>query len=154
MTSTPPNAVKSAALAAIVASIVAILIGYAAAFVPGGAPSWAPWLLAIGIPGSIGGIIVLGASRGSSGARALTIPIVFVTVTLAIGFALALALPANESATSKLWLGLPARAAIVIYGIGILPAIVLPLAYAMTFDSHTLRAEDVDRVKQMAAERR
>ncbi|MBA3644994.1 MAG: hypothetical protein H0W63_02330 [Gemmatimonadaceae bacterium] len=153
MPPTPPNAVKRAALAAIVASIVAILIGYAAAFVPGGAPPWAPWLLAIGIPASIGGIVVLGASRGSSGAHALTIPIVFVTATLAIGFSLALALPANESATSTLWLGLPARAAILVYGIGILPAVVLPVAYALTFDAHTLSAEDVDRVKRMAADR-
>ncbi len=153
MTSAAPNAVKRAALAAIVASIVAILIGYVAAFASGGAPVWAPWLLAIGIPGSIGGIVVLGASRGSSGARALTIPIVFVTATLAIGFALALALPANESATSTLWLGLPARAAIVVYGIGILPALVLPVAYALTFDAHTLSVEDVERVKRMAADR-
>jgi hypothetical protein len=152
--STRPYGVKRAARAAIVVSTAAIALGYASAFAHSGTPAWAPWLLAFGIPGSIGGIIVLGASRGSSGARALTIPIVFVTATLALGFALALGLPANESAASTLWLGLPARAAIVIYGIGILPAIVLPLAYALTFESHTLSAEDVEHVRQMAAERR
>ena len=62
----------------------------------------------------------------------------------------ALALPANESALSKLWLGLPARAAVVIYGVGLLPIIVLPVAYAMTFETLTLSSEDVDRVRAVA----
>lgn len=147
------NPRKSAALTAILAGTAAIAAGYAAAFSPGGAPSWTPWLLAIGIPTSIGGIIVLGAARGKSGTRSLTIPILFVVATLAVGFALALALPANESATSTLWLGLPARAAIIIYGIGIFPAIVLPVAYALTFDTQTLSDEDVERVVAMGRKR-
>lgn len=150
---TRTNSGKSAALIAIFTGTAAIAAGYAAAFLPGGAPAWTPWLLALGIPTSIGGIIVLGASRGASGARSLTIPIVFVVATLAIGFALALALPANESATSTLWLGLPTRAAIIIYGIGIFPAIVLPVAYAITFKTQTLSDEDVERVVAMGKNR-
>ena len=69
---------------------------------------------------------------------------------LAIGFCAALALPATEGPLSRLWLGLPARAAMVIYGIGLLPIVVLPIAYALTFETQTLSAEDVERVRALA----
>ena len=131
----------------------AIGIGYTAAFARGGTPSWAPWLLALGIPGAIGGIMVLGAARGESGIGTLRIPFAFVIVVLAIGFCAALAIPAETSA-GRLWLGLPLRAAIVIYGIGLLPIVVLPVAYALTFETQTLSAEDLERVRALARERR
>lgn len=130
-----------------------IAAGYAAAFLPGGAPPWAPWLLAIGIPAATTAIMALGASRGKAGLGRLKIPFAFVFVTLTVCFCLALALPASESAESTLWLGLPARAAIVIYGVGLLPVVVLPVAYALTFDTQTLNQADVDRVREIAAQR-
>jgi len=114
---------------------------------------WAAWLLAIGIPVALGAIMILGAARGRRGIGPLKLPFLFVVATLAIGFGAALALPATEGPLSKLWLGLPARAAIVIYGVGLLPIIVLPIAYALTFESQTLSAEDVERVRAVAAER-
>jgi hypothetical protein len=82
----------------------------------------------------------------------LKYPFAFVVAVLAIGFCAALALPATEGPLSKLWLGLPARAAIVIYGIGLLPIIVLPVAYALTFETQTLNAEDVERVRELGRE--
>lgn len=138
------------ALAALFLSIIAIAGGYAAAFSKGGTPVWAPWLLALGIPVALGAIMILGAVRGSGGIGPLRFPFAFVILILVIGFGAALAMPATESPLSKLWLGLPARAAIVIYGIGLLPIIVLPVAYAMTFATLTLSAEDVERVRAMA----
>ena len=135
---------------ALVTGMLAIALGYAAAFLPGGAPPWAPWLLALGIPIALGAIMILGAARGRMGIGPLKYPFAFVVAVLAIGFCAALALPATESALSKLWLGLPARAAIVIYGIGLLPIIVLPVAYALTFEAQTLSAEDVERVRELA----
>jgi hypothetical protein len=84
------------------------------------------------------------------GVGPLKYPFVFVVVVLAIGFCAALALPATESSLSRLWLGLPARAAIVIYGIGLLPIIVLPVAYALTFEAQTLNAADIERVRELA----
>lgn len=127
----------------------AIATGYASAFLPGGTPTWGPWLLALGIPAALGGIMMLGAAREHGGVGRLAAPFAFVILTLVIGFSLALALPANEQADSPLWLGLPARAAIVVYGIGLLPAIVLPLAYALTFETQTLSSEDVQRVREL-----
>lgn len=145
---------RRASIVGLVAGILAIAIGYAAAFLPEGTPAWAPWLLAVGIPVALGAIMILGAARGRMGIGPLKYPIAFVVAVLAIGFCAALALPATEGPLSKLWLGLPARAAIVIYGIGLLPIIVLPVAYALTFESQTLSAEDVERVRALARENR
>lgn len=136
----------------LVIALSAIAIAYGSAFFPTGAPQWAPWLLALGIPFSLGAIMILGAARGARGVGPLKIPFAFVIVTLAVGFCAALILPATESPASTLWLGLPARAAIVIYGIGLLPIIVLPVAYALTFESQTLRADDIERVRSLARE--
>jgi len=141
------------ALQALFISVLAIAIGYAAAFRRAGTPVWAAWLLAIGIPVALGAIMILGATRGRRGIGPLKLPFLFVVATLAIGFGAALALPATEGPLSKLWLGLPVRAAIVIYGVGLLPIIVLPIAYALTFESQTLSAEDVERVRALARER-
>lgn len=134
---------------ALVLSILAIASGYAAAFIPGGAPPWAPWLLALGIPGALGSIMALGAARGRAGIGKLKIPFAFVFIVLASGFCLALGLP-EETAGAELWLGLPRRAAIVIYGIGLLPIVVLPVAYAITFDTQTLSQSDIDRVRELS----
>jgi hypothetical protein len=143
------NATKTVARLVITAATCAIAVAYASAFMPRGAPVWSPWLLALGIPSALGGIMVLGAARERGGVGPLAIPFAFVIVTLAVGFCLALGLPANEGPDSVLWLGLPVRAAIVIYGIGLMPVVVLPVAYALTFGTQTLRAEDVERVRQI-----
>ena len=113
---------------------------------------WAPWLLALGIPVALGAIMILGAVRANRGIGALKLPFAFVILVLAIGFGAALALPAADGPLSKLWLGLPARAAIVIYGIGLLPIIILPVAYAMTFEEMTLSAQDLERVRAISRE--
>lgn len=138
---------RRVALIALFISILAIAAGYAAAFSKSGTPVWAPWLLALGIPIALGAIMILGAVRGSRGIGPLKFPFAFVVLVLAIGFVAALALPVTEGPLSKLWLGLPARAAIVIYGVGLLPIIVLPVAYALTFETLTLSAEDLERVR-------
>ena len=145
---------RRASLGALIVGILPIAVGYLAALLPGETPAWAPWLLALGIPVAIGAIMILGAARGRMGIGPLKYPFAFVVAVLAIGFCAALALPATESPLSKLWLGLPARVAIVIYGIGLLPIIVLPVAYALTFKTQTLTAADVERVRELAREYR
>ena len=135
---------------ALVTAILMIASGYASAFMRGGAPTWAPWLLAIGIPAALGSIMILGAARGDKGIGSLKLPFLFVFVVLASGFCLALGLPITEAGGARLFLGLPIRAAIVIYGIGLLPIVVLPVAYALTFDTQTLSESDIARVREMA----
>ncbi|MFL5469181.1 MAG: hypothetical protein ACJ77T_11940 [Gemmatimonadaceae bacterium] len=145
---------RRVALGALFLGIAAIAVGYLGAFTRGGAPPWAPWLLAVGIPVTLGGIMILGAARGRGGIGPLRFPFAFVIAVLVIGFGAALALPATEGPLSKLWLGLPARAAIVIYGVGLLPIFVLPVAYALTFETQTLNAEDVEKVRDLGQENR
>lgn len=149
---TGEDATRRSALIALFLAIAAIASGYAAAFSPAGTPVWAAWLLALGIPIALGAIMILGAARGRRGIGRLKIPFAFVVLVLVIGFGAALALPATEGPLSTLWLGLPARAAIVIYGVGLLPIVVLPIAYALTFETQTLSAEDVERVRALARE--
>jgi hypothetical protein len=151
-TATGEDATRRAALVALFLGISAIAAGYLAAFRAQGTPIWAAWLLALGIPVALGAIMILGAARGRRGIGPLKIPFAFVVVVLMIGFGAALALPATEGPLSTLWLGLPARAAIVIYGVGLLPIVVLPIAYALTFETQTLSAEDVERVRALALE--
>lgn len=147
-----PDRTRKAASITLFIAIAAIAAAYASAFSPTGSPEWASWLLALGIPLSLGAIMILGAARGARGVGRLAIPFAFVIVTLAFGFGAALFLPPAESAASTLWLGLPARAAIVIYGIGLFPIIVLPVAYALTFETQTLSADDIERVRSLARE--
>jgi hypothetical protein len=64
-----------------------------------------------------------------------------------LAFGLALLLPADEAPGAALWLGLPRRAALVLYGAGLLPALVLPLAYALTFDGSPFRPDAVERLR-------
>lgn len=149
MSTSSRDVTRVAARFALVTAILAIAAGYASAFKPGGAPAWAPWLLAFGIPGALGAIMVLGATRGKKGIGALKLPFLFVFVVLASGFCLALGLPITEAAGARLFLGLPVRAAIVIYGIGLLPIVVLPVAYALTFDTQTLSEADIARVREV-----
>jgi hypothetical protein len=143
------NATKRIARLTIVLATCAIAIAYGSAFLPQGAPWWAPWLLALGIPSALGGVMVLGAVRERGGVGRLAIPFAIAMVTLTVGFCLALGLPADEGPGSSLLLGLPLRAAVVIYGIGLMPIIVLPVAYALTFETQTLSSEDVERVREL-----
>lgn len=142
------------AVAFLVTATVMIAAAYASAFRDAGAPRWAPWLLATGVPLALVGVMVLGAARSGHLPRSLALAFGVVGLMLAGGFALALALPADLGATEPLVLGLPRRAAIIVYGVGLLPVFVLPAAYALTFDAQTLRAEDLELVRRVAAEQR
>ena len=137
---------KRLALYGLALSALAIALAYATAFLPGGAPKWAAWPMALGIPAALVAIMVLGAARDGLVGR-LALPFALSGLVLAGGFALALGLPANEAAGVPLYGGLPLRAAIVLYGIGLFPIVVLPIAYALTFSAQTLTAEDVERVR-------
>jgi hypothetical protein len=106
------------------------------------------------VPLALVAVMVLGAARAGRLPGTLGIAFALVGVMLAGGFALTLALPAVPGAAEPLVLGLPRRAAVIVYGVGLLPVFVLPAAYALTFDAQTLRDEDLARVRLMAEQRR
>lgn len=140
---------KRSALAGLVVSTVLIAAGYASAFLPGDPPRWAPWAMAMGTAAILVSAMALGAAR-QGGIGRLWLPFALVFLVLAGGFGAVLALPATDPQDPTLWLGLPPRAAVVMYGIGLLPLFFLPLSYALTFDEMTLSEADLARVRDAA----
>jgi hypothetical protein len=138
---------RRAALLALALSFGGVGAGYAGAFLPGGAPAWAAWCVLVGMAGAHVAVMVLGAQRhGRIGALGPVFAFVF--LVLVVGLGAALVLPERLDAAG-LWLGLPPRAAIVVYGVGLLPFLVLPLAYALTFERQSLSGEDLARLREL-----
>jgi hypothetical protein len=145
----PRAGAREYALGTVALSALAIGVAYASAFLPGGAPGWAPWLFMAGTSLIMVGTMAVGASRNGS-IGALWIPFALVLVILLGGFGLVLALPPADAADPSLWLGLPPRAAVILFGIGLLPFFLIPVAYAWTFDHLTLEPGDLERIREKA----
>ncbi len=138
--------VRGVALRAIVLGTVGIAVAYATAFGPPAVAAWGPWVMAVSLPVCMVATMTFGAVRAGRRVGALALPIALVFVLVTGGFLAALALP-PDTVDGVYWLGLPRRAALILYGVGVLPLFVLPLAYAWTFDALTLSDEDVERVR-------
>jgi hypothetical protein len=138
---------RTLALRAIALSALGVGAAYGSAFLPGGAPRWGIWLFIVSMAVLLVSMIALGAIReGTRADRGVLAALVGILALLIAGFGAALVLPA-DAAGATLWFGLPRRAAIVLYGIGVLPLFALPLVYAFTFDRLTLTPEDIERVR-------
>lgn len=66
-------------------------------------------------------------------------------------FALALWLPADEGAGGPLLFGFPFRSTIVLLGVAVVPILVFPFAWALTFDSAMLSEDDLLRLREAQA---
>lgn len=134
------------AMAATVFATIGIALAYASAFAPPPLATLGVYVMAASMPLALMAVMLLGASRRdrAPGVMGWAMLLVFGLVTG--GFLLALWLPA-EAPGDPLWLGLPLRAAIVLYGVGVLPLLVLPVAYALTFERLTLSDDDLARVR-------
>jgi len=141
--------VRRRVLASVFVSTLLVAAAYGSAFLPGGAPTWAPWLMVVGTAGLMVSTMALGATRGKH-LRRLTLPFAIVFLIIVVGFGAVLLIP-DEGPGTPLWLGLPPRAAIVLYGIGLLPLFAVPLVYALTFDAVTLSDADLERVRRATA---
>lgn len=141
---------KRAAVFALFACMVAIGVVYAVTFLARTPPLWSVWLFVVAISVSMVATMIIGATRTDGRLGLLVIPFILTLAIVLGGFSLVLLLPA---ASEPLWLGLPRRAAIVIYGIGLLPLLILPIAYALTFDDSNLSAEDLKSIGELGAVR-
>jgi hypothetical protein len=142
--------VKRLAVYGLFLSMAGTFGAYVWVLLAGAAPRWAPWIVALCTPLAMLATMVLGTARRgrrNAGLGGLAIPFLLTFLVVAGGFALALSLPA---AGEPLVLGLPRRAAVVLYGIGLLPLFVLPVAYALTFDDMTLSEQDLERIRRAA----
>lgn len=138
------------ALLALLAGTLSIAAAYASAFLPGDPPAWAAWALGMGSAAVMVSAAAMGAARADRGLGPLKLPLAVTFVIVAGGFAIVLSMPPADPANPTLFLGLPARAAVVLLGIGLLPLLVLPLSYALTFEDMTLNEADLRRVREAA----
>lgn len=145
-TTTPLSGARRLAFLGVVLGTVGIAVAYATAFAPPEIARMGPWLMALALPVCLVAVMTLGAVRNGQRVGALAVPFAVVFVLVAGGFAFALSLP-PDAVGSVFWLGLPKRAAVIIYGVGLLPLFILPMAYALTFDALTLSDADIDRVR-------
>src|ERR1035437_6107365 len=132
-------------------SLLVVGAGYAGSFASGGAAGGGPWCLALGTCGTLMSLMALGAVR--RGHIAPVLRWVFAGMFLWCGgcFAVALTLPADEGAGGALLFGFPLRATIGLVGIAVVPILVFPLAWALTFDSSMLSEDDLQRLREAQA---
>ena len=142
---------RRTALIGLAAGTLACGAAYASAFLPGDPPAWAAWSLGIGTAVVMVSASALGAARAGAGLGRLKLPFALVFLILAGGFSAMLAMPGVDPANPALFLGLPPRAAVVLFGIGLLPLLLMPVAYALTFEETTLSEADLARVREAGA---
>ena len=119
------------ALRLLAVGLVAAMAAYGDALIAGAATAASGWLMALALVLVLPATLAMGA-RQSRGTSPLAVGVaVLLGGVLAVGFGLALALP-DLGSKEPLWLGLPRRAAIIVYGVGLVPLLFLPWAYART----------------------
>ncbi len=156
-----PSGLHRASLIGVVLSVVLAAGAFAAAFWtaagalwPAIVLAWATALLMASLLG-LGGTDSTGGRLGSPGGRfGSTGPVWTAAAAILLlvggGLSLALALGAPEAGAS-LWGGLPPGAAVLVYVVGILPALVVPAAYAWGFDETALGPEELARLRDRGA---
>lgn len=137
------------ALAALVLGLLFAALAYLGAFLTGAAPLWSGWAMAAALVFTLPATLALGGRR-TGGGRIVAVAAWLLAVILAAGFALAFLLPVEDVAT-PLWGGLPPRAAVIVYGIGLLPLLFLPWGYARHFARHDLDAVTVQALADECA---
>lgn len=130
-----------AALALLATGLCAVAASYGATLL-GRAASLAPWWLALGTTASLAGLALLGAARRGRRTPTLVVATAAAFVSLAAGFVVPLAMPAPDAATPLL-LGLPRPTAILLLGAGLVPLVLLPIAYGVAFEREVLSPEDL-----------
>jgi hypothetical protein len=129
----------------------AILLAYLVAALPGAPGALAPWLLGAGVVVLLPSVLGLGL-RGSVGLRVMILVLLFGILAAGLGGVLMLA---PEGADASLVLGLPRRAALLLYGVGLLPGVLLSLVFAWSFDRTALsRSRLLELEEQLRAIRR
>lgn len=122
---------EAAAVSVTVLGALAILVAYLAAWFPRGA-GVSTGAMILGCAASVAGIAALGALRSRVPSRLVAALASFLFVDIAAGFGVPALLP-PDTGHAPLVLGLPLRVAIEVYGVALLPVVILPVAYAVTF---------------------
>lgn len=141
-----PRATNTA-IPLLLAGLLIVATGYATALLTSGRVQlFGAWCLALGASLVLTGMLALAAKRASGIPRTLRVTLALVFVATFGGLAYALAAPAPTSG-GPLLLGLPRVTALMLLVTGLVPLIVLPLAYARAFERDVLSAGDIERLR-------
>jgi hypothetical protein len=136
-------------IATLFAGALLVLAAFGSAWLPAGTPTWGVLAMIAGSALCLAATLGLGASNSHlPRSRALA---AFLFAVIVVGFGAPLLLPA-ESPGGLFVLGLPLRAAIEVYGVGILPLFVLPLVYAFSFRAAGLDDAALVELRRRCAE--
>lgn len=130
-----------AGLTLLLLGLLAVVLAYSFVLL-GVAAATAPWWLASGTTAVLAGIAILGAARRGRPTSLLSAAIALSFVSVLVGLLVPLALPAPDAATPLL-LGLPRPTAILLLLVGLVPLVLLPLAYAAAFEREVLSEADL-----------
>lgn len=133
-------------LGALILGVALIGLAYGAAWSSAGVPLWGVWSMILGAALLMSGMLALVAARSGMDPRRTAAASVVLLMILLAGFGLPVVLPV-EHAGSQLVLGLPVRAALEIYGVGLLPALFLPLLFAVEFREAGLDQDSLDQLR-------
>lgn len=139
---------RAGALGVIAASNVVMVVGYAAAATSRGVSPWLATLVAVAVALQIAAWCVLGARRrdGRAGSAWVGAAAIVVLVGGALGYAI---LAPGADGVEPLVGGVPRRAAYVIYGIGVLPLVVLAAVFGRGFAAWAPTEADVARLREL-----
>ena len=132
---------QRAGLMLLIVGLLAVGLAYGAALL-GVAAAVAPWWLASGSTATLAGLAALGAARRGRSSPLLGWSIAIAFMSVAAGLLVPLALPAPGAATPLL-LGLPRPTAILLLLVGLVPLVMLPIAYAVAFEREVLSDADL-----------
>ena len=124
--------IRTSAVALIAMASMLLVLGYGATFWPGGVPMWVTVTFALATVAQLVAFCVLGAvtRAGRLGAAAWGI----LAMGVLVGGSLVYAIVAPDlGAHEPVWLGVPRRAAVIIYGVGVLPLAVLAWGFVRHF---------------------
>lgn len=138
-------------IAALFAGTLLILAAYVSTWLPHGTPTWGVWVMIVGSALSMAATTALGARNSDVAPGRSRLIALFLMVVIVAGFGAPLLLPV-ENTSGPLLFGLPLRAAIEIYGVGILPILVLPWLYAMEFRNEGLDEAALAGLRHRCAE--
>jgi hypothetical protein len=140
-------------VAAIALGTLLILTAFGSAWAPDGAPRWGIWCMIAGAALVMAATMALGALRSSVPGGRVTLIAGFILVVIAAGFGAPMLLPA-ETVGGSMVLGLPLRVAIEVFGVGVLPALILPLCFALAFRADGLDDRSLAELRRRGAELR
>lgn len=136
----------------LVGGLIAVAAAYATVIV-GWATFVAPGMLALGASAVLTAMLLLGARRAQGESRKLRLAALGAGALTAVGLGYGLVAP-PPLPDGALLLGLPRTTTILLLVAGLVPLVALPLVYAAVFDAEVLRPEDLERVREMARDRR